>query len=180
MNIKLENVRLSYPSLFKPKAFEDGGTAKFSASFILDKKTHAKKIKEIQAAIAQLQTDAFKGKVPKNIKICLRDGSEKEDTDGYGDGVMFISSSSSRRPPVVDRDLSPLTETDTKPYAGCFVNATVRLWVQDNQYGKRVNAELRAVQFAKDGEAFGATAADPNSEFSALEGEDDDAAGLVD
>jgi hypothetical protein len=31
----------------------------------------------------------------------------------------------------------------------------VELWAQDNQYGKRINASLGGVQFAKDGESFG-------------------------
>jgi len=29
------------------------------------------------------------------------------------------------------------------------------LWAQDNQFGKRVNAELLGVQFVRDGEPFG-------------------------
>jgi hypothetical protein len=56
---------------------------------------------------------------------------------------------------VVDRDRTPLTASDGKPYAGCFVNAVVELWAQDNQYGKRINASLGGVQFAADGDAFG-------------------------
>jgi hypothetical protein len=34
------------------------------------------------------------------------------------------------------------------------VNASIELWCQDNNYGKRINASLRGVQFLKDGEAF--------------------------
>ena len=34
------------------------------------------------------------------------------------------------------------------------MNAIVELWAQDNNYGKRINASLAGVQFAKDGEAF--------------------------
>jgi tripartite-type tricarboxylate transporter receptor subunit TctC len=55
---------------------------------------------------------------------------------------------------VVGRKLEVLTEDDNKPFAGCYVNATIRLWAQDNQYGKRINAQLRAVQYVKDGAAF--------------------------
>jgi hypothetical protein len=54
----------------------------------------------------------------------------------------------------VDRDRSLITEDDNKLYAGCYVNAIIELWVQDNSYGKRVNANLLGVQFFKDGEPF--------------------------
>jgi hypothetical protein len=107
--------------------------------------------------------------VPKSVKLCLRDGAEKDETDGYGDEVMFVSASSAKRVPVVDRDLTPLMEENGKPYAGCYVNMSIRLWAQDNQFGKRVNAQLRAVQFVKDGEAFGNKPVDPQKEFKQIE-----------
>ena len=65
------------------------------------------------------------------------------------------------RPLVIDADKSPLTEQDGKPYSGCYVNASIELWAQDNNYGKRVNASLSGVQFFRDGDAFaGGRAAD--------------------
>ena len=68
---------------------------------------------------------------------------------------MSIKASSTKRPMVIGTDRAPLTEDDGKPYAGCYVNAIVELWGQKNQYGERVNANLLAVQFAKDGDPFG-------------------------
>jgi hypothetical protein len=65
-----------------------------------------------------------------------------------------------------------LTEDDNVVYAGCYVNAIITLWVQNNSYGKRVNAQLDGVQFAKDGEPFGAGGIDAD-EFDLL---DDDMA----
>jgi hypothetical protein len=55
---------------------------------------------------------------------------------------------------IIDRDKSPLAEEDNRIYAGCYVNAIFSLWAQNNQYGKRINAQLDGVQFAKDGEPF--------------------------
>jgi hypothetical protein len=40
-------------------------------------------------------------------------------------------------------------------YGGCYVNASIDVWVMDNSYGKKVLASLNAIQFVKDGEAFG-------------------------
>lgn len=171
MNIKLTNVRLSFPALFKPRAFDETQEPKFSATLLLDKKTQDSQIEMIKKAIASVAAEN-KAKVP--AKVCLRDGSEKSDTDGYGPGVMFISSNSAKKVPVVDRDLTPLGEEDGKPYAGCYVNVTLRLWYQDNKWGKRVNAQLRAVQFVKDGEQFGDKADDPTEVFSEVTEDSED------
>lgn len=175
--IKLVNVRLSFPQLFEAKAFQ-GGTPKFSAVFLLDKKNHASKIAEIKAAMEACAKEKWPKKLPPGLKYGLRDGSEKEDTDGYGEGVMFFSASSQKRIPVVDRDLSPLSAGDDRPYAGCYVNATVNVWAQDNEFGKRVNFGLVAVQFSKKGEPFGAGAANPEEEFEKIEETADDTDGL--
>jgi len=171
--VKLSNVRLSFPSLFEATSFE-GSKPSYKATFILDKAKDAAAIATINKAIDAEITDKWKGKLKRaNLKgVCLRDGAEKSDMDGYSDKVVFISSSSSKRPPVVDKDLSPLTETDGKPYAGCYVNATIELWAQDNNFGKRINAQLRAVQFLRDGEPFGDKGANPEEEFSKVEDTD--------
>ncbi len=165
--VKLENVRLSFPHLFQPHAMEADQEKKYMATFILDNDKHGKLLDQIEALIERLALDHFKKKV--HFKGCLRDGNEKPGMDGYGDGVMFISASRKTRPAVVDRQVNPLTEEDGIIYAGCYVNATIRFWVQDNKFGKRVNAELRAVQFVKDGESFGAGPVDAESEFSAID-----------
>lgn len=172
--VKLTNVRLSFPALWQPRVGPDANSKpSYQASFILDKKTNAADIEKVRAVIAGIVKESFKGKQPP--KICLRDGSEKPDVDGYGDGVMFISARSDKRPEVVARNMEKIIESDNKVYAGCVVNATVRLWAQDNNYGKRINAQLRAIQFVKDGAAFGEGAIDVTKEFTALPDDDDNA-----
>jgi len=171
MNITLNNVRLSFPALWEPRKGPDA-TSKpaYQAAFILDKKDNAAEIAAVKAAIAAIVKDSFKGKQPP--KIALRVGAEKPDVDGYGETVMFINSRSDKRPHVIGRKMEQLAESDGKPYAGCYVNASIRLWAQDNQYGKRINAQLRAVQFVKDGDEFGDSAVDVNKEFKPLDEED--------
>ena len=48
--IKLQNVRLSFPSLFQKAQFP-GDETQYAATFMLDKVKHADKIAEIDAAI---------------------------------------------------------------------------------------------------------------------------------
>ena len=50
--IKLQNVRLSFPSLFRKAQFQ-GDETKYEATFMLDKTEHADKIEEIDAANAK-------------------------------------------------------------------------------------------------------------------------------
>ena len=122
----------------------------------MDKKQHAGVITEIQEMIEKASFLKF-GKKGVGLKgTALRDGIEKEEKDGYGDDVMFLSASSKTRPQVVHRKASiPLVEEDGILYAGCYVNAHVGFWVQSNTWGKRVNANLLAVQFLRDGDPFG-------------------------
>lgn len=168
LKIKLQNVRLSFPSIFKRSEY-NGQEGKFEATFLMDKETDSKQIKMIEDKISALITEK-KSKVSPD-KICLKDG-DFVDYDGYA-GCMSIKGGTTRRPTVIDRDRSPLVEDDNKPYAGCYVNAILELWYQDNSYGKRVNCNLLGIQFVKDGEAFGAGATDVTDEFDAFDDEDD-------
>lgn len=192
MNLKLQNVRLSYPSLFEAKAGPEGGEPRFSASFILDKQHNAQQITALKDAILAVAKGAWGDqnvkwndskqlilKKPTGggaiLKNCLRDGAEKAETPGYGDGIMFFSASNKMQPAVVDKNPSrALTKQDGKPYAGCSVNVSIRLWSQDNQFGKRVNAQLQAVQFAGEGEAFGDAPIDPVTVFDNIEAQPSD------
>jgi hypothetical protein len=149
--IKLNNVRLSFPSLWR-KSVYNGEETKFEATFLIDKKTQADKIKEIEAAIALSIKESLKGAKIGDDKKCLKDADDFEYA-GYA-GNMSQKASSTKRPLVIDRDKSNLTEEDNRIYAGCRVNAIVELWAQNNTYGKRINANLLAVQFYKDDEPF--------------------------
>jgi hypothetical protein len=169
--IILKNVRLSFPSLFR-KAVFDGNETKFEATFLIDKATGGDKIKEINAAIAAMIKEDLKGaKLPPD-KICLKDG-DNIDYAGYT-GTYSIKASSTKRPLVLDRDRSPLTDDDNKLYAGCYVNASLELWAQNNNYGKRINCNLLGVQFFKDGEPFADGVKGSVDDFEAFADDGDD------
>ncbi len=169
--ITLPNVRLSFPHLFVAHAMKmpDGSEqeASFSATFLFDNIEHALLLDKIDSLIDRIALDEFKKKV--GFKRCLRDGNEKSELEGYGDNTSFIAARNKVRPVVVDRRNNPVSENDGIIYAGCYVNATVRLWVQNNSWGKRVNAQLRGVQFLRDGDSFGAGRIDAENEFQAMD-----------
>jgi len=167
----LKDVRLSFPSLFKKATFE-GKETKFEATLLLDKKKHAKVIDKINADIKELIAKDLDGKKLKPGKTCFQDGDDV-DYDGYA-GCMSFKASNAKRPPVMDRDKEALVEDDGRPYSGCYVNAIVDYWVQNNQFGARINANLLGIQFVRDGDSFGAGGSVADSDDFDDLGDDDD------
>jgi hypothetical protein len=167
--IKMQGVRLSFPSLFNTSKFGGADTGKYEATFILDKKTHKAVIADIIKVIDALSKEELKSKVPSD-KLCLKDGDEMG-RDEY-QGMYTLKASTKKRPLVIGRDQSPITESDNAVYAGCYVNAIVTIWAQNNQFGKRINAQLDGVQFNRNGEPFGDGAVTVN-EFDAFSDEDE-------
>ena len=88
--------------------------------------------------------------------------------DGW-QNMFVVVASNTVRPVVVNGKREPVMEGDKNaPYSGCYVNATVSLWTQNNKFGKRVNANLRGIQFLRDGPAFGVAPVDADNEFELL------------
>lgn len=173
--IRLQNVRLSFARLFKPEPFEEGGVKTFQATFLLDPsdEKQAAKIKEIISAGKALVAEAFGKKATlKDLKgICFGKGDKLPTVyEGY-EGMFYVRTANTTRPAVANRKGEPVAEEDGTevPYSGCYVNGTLTLWIQNNKFGKRINANLRGVQFVRDGEAFGQAPISAEEEFDALE-----------
>lgn len=168
--VMLRNVRLAFPSLFEPSAYGEGDPS-YQATLIMEPDA-AKAVEAAMAAVAKekwgAKGDAQLKALRSSGKVCLRDGDEKPDYDGFA-GMMFVAARSKTRPTVVDNMRNPLTQSDGRIYAGCYVNASIEIWAQDNAYGKRVNATLRGVQFVRDGEAFGGGRPAAADEFDEIE-----------
>jgi hypothetical protein len=179
--IMLSNVRLAFPNLFTAQAGNNGeGKAAFSASFLMP--PDHPDIAKLKAAISAVANAKWGEKANEVLtalvagdKVCLHNGATKAQYDGYA-GNMFVSSRGYQRPLVINADKSALAETDGKPYSGCYVNAQVAIWAQQNNHGKRVNAQLRGVQFFADGEAFGGGAVSDADDFGAVDSSADGAA----
>ena len=167
--IMLSNVRLAFPELFTAKQVNGEGKAAFSAAFLMPPEhPDIPRIKAAIAAVAKGKWGDEAAEVMKILvagdKICLHNGDLKANYDGFA-GHMYVSARGYTRPLAIGADRAPLVESDGVLYSGCFVNAQVSLWGQQNNYGKRVNAQLRGVQFLRDGEAFGGGAVAQADEF---------------
>jgi hypothetical protein len=176
MKIKLNNVRLSFAQLFEAKTVNGEGKPAYSASFLIDPKDP--QIAAVNAAIETVAKDKWGAKADATLKAmraadktCLHSGDLKSNYDGF-EGMLYISSRNSMRPLVINVDKTPLVESDGKPYSGCYVNASVELWAQDNNYGKRINATLMGVQYFKDGESFSGGGVASEDDFDDLTADD--------
>ena len=172
MKLKLKKVRLAFPQLWEAKTVNGEGKPSFSAALLIDPMDP--QIAEINKAITATagatwgqKAEAILKQMRAADKVCLHDGDLKSTYDGFA-GMFYISARSYTRPSVFDRDKTPLLEADGKPYAGCYVNAVLELWAQDNNYGKRINASLSGIQFDSDGDSFTGGGSASEEEFDDL------------
>jgi hypothetical protein len=166
---------------------------------LVEKERQAALIEQIKVKMREARDQQWPKDPPKikNDKLCLRDGDEEE-WAGYA-GNMYLSVSRSLNvkpdengvakapkrpysvvgPRKVKDDNGELRFPEAQPgdpyapYSGCYVNLIVRFWAQDDvDYGKRINASIEGVQFARHGEAFGGgRRVDVNSTFDDMETE---------
>lgn len=161
--LMLKGVRLAFPNLFTPQEpMQAGGGRRYTATLIIppDHPQLARIRKDIERVAMEKWPKDGAARLKQFIRkddVALHDGNDKAKYDGF-ENNFYISCAApeSKRPLVVDRDKTPLTEADGVIYAGCYVNASIEFYVQDNHGRQGVNCALRGIQFLKDGAAFGA------------------------
>jgi len=172
--LMITNARLAFPDLFKAVTFDGTGEPSYSATLLLG--PDHPQLAAIRAAQEAVGLDkwgakwaAIKKEIEAKDKMALHDGDTKGSLDGFP-GNFFVSTraKANARPTIIDRDKTPLTEADGRPYGGCFVNCSIELWAQDNSYGKRINAQVRGVQFVRDGDSFAGGIPASSDEFEAV------------
>jgi hypothetical protein len=170
--IIINNVRLSFPSLFEPSAFTEGDTQKYRANFILDEVQHKKEIAQIQKIQEELSS-RWGDKQPRKLHNCLQHFDDLATQRPEYEGSYVLKANNKRRPVVIDADRSPLVEEDGKlTRGGDYVNAKVRFYAWDNNksfWGQLCSLEV--VQYAKEGEPLGGGNSDPMAGFDDVSNE---------
>ena len=137
-----------------------------------------------EEAVAKAKWEAKAPAILKSIRAAdkgvIHDGDLKANYAGF-EGNKFVSMRADKRPNVYHKDGSQLTEADGVVYSGCYAHVVLEVWAQDNQYGKRINAQITGVMFSRDGDSFGGGAtpatADDFADLSAAEDEEVDPLG---
>jgi len=181
LTLTLPDVRLAFPYLFtKDPGFGPESSPKYATTFLIPKASPV--VGLVQEAFVELATrrwaDDARSELASLIKAdrtCLHDGGEKS-YDGFADHY-YIRSSSQHRPLCLARDRSAVTAEDGLLYSGCWVVASIEIYLQDNQYGKRLNCGLRGVQFRRHGDAFSGGSIATIDDFEVLPEDDSESAG---
>lgn len=183
MKVILKNVQIIYPpNLFRatlpPQATADS-TPRYGCAFLIDKNSDA--YKDLNAAIEkeckeklgekwQIKAKTFKSNPQK---YCL---SEYLDSEGNESDFVVLKSyrkESDGRPIAVKRDRTQADESEALFYSGCFVNASVTIYVMSDATKGGIRSGLEGVQFVKDGQRRGASAPDI-SDFEEIEPDESD------
>lgn len=156
--ILVNDVRLSYPHVATPyESTDDNGQKKsrYSLKGMMPKTTHKPAMRLMKKHMEAMMTKNQTADLASDRKY-LRNGDDLGKPEMKG---MFVfSASEDTRPHLRDEAAQKLGVDDAKQkfYGGCWGNVLIRPWWQNHQkYGKRVNAGLSAVQFARDDEPFG-------------------------
>lgn len=166
--------------LFEKTAFGGDANAKadYNTKFIFEPGSEIeKKLSAAEEAVASEKWGAKAGDILKQIRAkghgVVNDGNTQ--TSAGFEGMKYVSTRSTVRPTTVDRKGNVTTIEDGIIYSGCYVLADVEVWAQDNQFGKRINAQILGVQFVADGDSFGG-GAQPSapSDFAPLDAEGDE------
>ena len=190
--IHLSGARLSFPKLIEAEAAKGTPNAdkKFSCDLILPQGDQ--QFAMFMSEVGKVASEKWKEHANSVLQLCQSDrkmrcfgsGNEKIDKKtfkpytGYEGGVYISASSTEDKPPVmVDANGTPCPNENTmlrkelarKLYGGCYANVALRVWPQDNSFGRAIRCELVAVQFAKDGQAFGEAPPDLSSMFGAIQ-----------
>lgn len=172
-------VRLSYANVWEPKAINEGGVPKFSASLIIPKSDTAT-IEKIKNAIKAAYKDGesrLKGNsksVPSlaAIKNPLRDGDiERPDDEAYAN-AYFVNSNSTTAPGIVDRNVQPILDRSLV-YSGVYARVSISFYAFNSNGNKGIACGLQNIQLLRAGEPLGSKAS-AESDFSAVEDDDEE------
>ena len=172
--VVIGKVRLSYVNVFQARTIGDDERAKFSASIIIDKEDK-KTVAKIEAAIEAAKNEGkgkWGGKIPKNIKLPLRDGDiDREDDEAYA-GKYFFNASSNYKPEVLDRYKQPIVDPD-ELYSGCYAYVSINFYPYDFNGTKGVAAGLNNIMKVAEGERLGGVTS-AETDFADIEFDDED------
>lgn len=174
-------VRLSFLHAYKPKPFgRTKDNPKFQGTALLDprNKAHAAQILTLKEEGKKLLQQG--GISQAELKsMCFGNGAKlfqrKPETYAGYEGMVYCQSSNTPDNPPAIRDRRNVPVAEGKPgapYSGCYGILLVTLWLQDNDWGKRVNGNFLGVQFIKEGPRFGGGGINADDEFEALPDDD--------
>lgn len=182
LKFRVDGGRVSYPTLNEPRQFQGEGKHRYSIDIVIDDEAAYNQIAKLGKAAVIASVGVAKGEkiyaelVAKN-KVPYGSGDKKAGSAGY-EGNWFITGHTETAPTLLDNVAGEggkpavLARPQSRIYSGCEANVVFSLYYQSKW--QRLCASFSGVQFARDNEAFGGSAAAAPDEFEAVEAADID------
>ena len=125
--------RLSFPALFKARAYDESKAGKYECDLIFPKSADLKALKVMCATalrekcgpdamnLTESENGVAKPGSKGKLRWPIRDGAEKTDKDGkardgYGPDTVYIKVSSKNKPGIVDQNADRITDAGDEPF----------------------------------------------------------------
>lgn len=182
-------VRISFPDVFRPRAFQEGDTPRYSVTMMFNKANaeHMAFVKllhgDLQAALAAKWPDPSNrprtplvGSPRSPIKdgdttLNLQDVPIKENNPAYA-GHYIVRASSTKPIKVVDRRTSEIID-DSEVYGGCWAKVAINAYTYSGR-SQGVTLGLNGLQKWADDDSFGGGRPSVEQMFTAEDGGADD------
>lgn len=176
-----EEVRISYPSLFKPvmpQHESDPEKARYQLTILIpksDTKTYTDIMQSIEACKQQAIAGVWNGQAPLNVGAPIYSGDDPTPQGGsFGDeakGCWVVRLKSKNKPQVVHISNigSQLLESDV--YAGQYARVTFNVYAYAAAGRKGISFGLGNVMITRDGEPLSAGMATAESDFADFGGQ---------
>jgi hypothetical protein len=165
----LKNVRIAYPHLFEPYAYQNGPNKKYEITLMIPK-SDTKTMEDIKKALAAAKARKWPAGAGKEVQSPVKDGDEMS-TDAFKDHWIIRAKAGkpdgSGRPGVVLPNLKPAAADDI--VSGDFCNVDINAYGYDQSGNKGLSFGLNNVQLAMKGDRIGSGKARPESVFEAME-----------
>lgn len=165
----LKGVRLAFPNIFTMGSVGDGEPA-YGARFIVP--PDHPQIAEIEAAMAEAAKEKWKEtgaavlkKLITDKRVCFSKetytGKNGQPYDGFEDMYSLGARNGKKKdgtilkPTTFNNQNQPTGPDDGLIYGGAKVDASIEIYAQDNDFGRRINCTLRGVRFVEHGSGFG-------------------------
>lgn len=189
MEIMLKDVRIAFPAIAEKQAIGEGEPA-YGAKFIIVPGSPF--VKVLDDAMLGVAKEKWKEKGPDVLKFLIENkkvgfvhgpySNSKTGVPYLGFENMFSlgTRNATTQPTVFDKYGKQIPGENKEAikaliYSGCFTNAKVQCWAQDNTYGRRINFSILGVMFNRDGDAFGGSTPARAEDFASMAADPADA-----
>lgn len=145
-------VRINFPKVFKPEAFQGKGDPKYSVQFIFDKS----ELPAINRAIAQVIQMRWDGTPPVDLQVPYMDGSRKSERAYKGKLYAYAKAAANHKPQVVDEFKQDIMD-ESVIYSGCYAKLCLRPYGYDYGGKPGVGLGLQILMKVADGERLDGT-----------------------